>query len=89
MYTYTMHRTQIYLSERESAALDRAAKATGRTRSHLIREAIAARYLDRPEVDEFERTLRETSGAWGQGDSGEATVERLRDGRLRRLHRNS
>ena len=88
MYTYTMQRTQIYLGERESAALDRAAKATGRTRSHLIREAIAARYLDPPDVGEFERALRETSGTWGKGESGEVTVERLRGGRLRRLHRN-
>lgn len=38
-----MRRTQIYLSERETEALDRAAKATGLTRSHLIREAIAER----------------------------------------------
>jgi predicted transcriptional regulator len=88
MYTYIMQRTQIYLSERESTALDRAAKATGRTRSHLIREAIAARYLDRPNIDEFEAALRETSGAWQMGESGEATVERLRAGRLGRLHRN-
>jgi predicted transcriptional regulator len=81
-----MQRTQIYLSERESAALDRAAKATGLTRSHLIREAIAAKYLTRPDLAEIERALNTTAGTWGEGESGAAAVERLRAGRLKRLH---
>ena len=45
MYTYIMQRTQIYLTSREAAALDAAARQTGQTRSHLIREAIEAVYL--------------------------------------------
>ena len=89
MYTYIMQRTQIYLSERETEALDRAVKATGLTRSHLIREAIAERYLRRSEAADVERALRETAGVWQDRDeSGAAAVERLRHGRLARLHRS-
>ena len=81
---------QIYLSERETAALDRAAKATSRTRSHLIREAIAERYLRRPHVDDLERALRETAGAWANRDeAGAEVVNRLRSGRLARMHRRA
>ena len=88
MYTYIMQRTQIYLSERETAALDRAAKATGLTRSHLIRDAIAERYLRRAEADDVADTLRETSGAWSdRAETGAEAVGRLRHGRLRRQHR--
>ena len=84
---YIMQRTQIYLSERETEALDRAAKATGLTRSHLIREAIAERYLRRADAGDLERVLRETAGAWRDRDeTGEEVVERLRAGRLARIH---
>jgi predicted DNA-binding protein len=87
MYTYIMQRTQIYLSERETDALDVAVRATGKTRSHLIREAIAERYGATADADAIETRLRETAGAWaGRRRSGQATVERLRGGRLARLH---
>ncbi len=42
-----MNRTQIYLTEAQAAALDARAKALGRTRSDLIREAVDA-WLDKP-----------------------------------------
>jgi hypothetical protein len=42
-----MNRTQIYLTEAQAAALDARAKAIGRTRSDLIREAIDV-YLAAP-----------------------------------------
>jgi len=89
MYTYTMQRTQIYLSERETEALDRAAKATGLTRSHLIREAIAERYLRRADADAVGQALRESAGAWrDREETGADVVERLRSGRLKRIHRH-
>jgi len=40
---YTMHRTQIYLSDADIERLDRESSRTGRTRSRLIRDAIERR----------------------------------------------
>jgi hypothetical protein len=93
MYLYIVHRTQIYLTEREANALDRVARETGRTRSSLIREAIEARYLATPDREETLGVLRETFGAWkrepGEGaDDGAEFVEKLRPGNLdRKLRR--
>lgn len=87
MYTYTMQRTQIYLTPREAAALDAAARRTGRTRSHLIREAIEATYLGSMDVDARTTALEASAGAWaGRTETGAQAVERLRPGRLARLH---
>ncbi len=85
MYTYIMQRTQIYLSERETEALDRLARQTGRTRSQLIREAIDAQYVTRGPADktELKRALLASAGAWkGRRPSGKAWVERMRRGGL-------
>lgn len=87
MYTYIVERTQIYLTARESAALDAAVRRTGRTRSHLIREAIEALYLGGADLDERQRALEASAGAWtGRRETGERMVERLRSGRLASLH---
>jgi Arc/MetJ-type ribon-helix-helix transcriptional regulator len=59
-----MQRTQIYLSERDLAMLDREVERTGRTRSRLIRDAIDRAYSDQVDADEFERILRAAAGAW-------------------------
>lgn len=88
MYTYIVERTQIYLSREQSAALDREAKRTGTTRSHLIREAIEARYRTPKSRDEIQKALRATAGLWrDRTETGEEYVERLRTGRrLRELY---
>jgi Ribbon-helix-helix protein, copG family len=87
MYTYIVERTQIYLTARESAALDAAARRTGRTRSHLIREAIELVYLGGTRIDERRAALDASAGAWaGRHESGERAVERMRPGRLASLH---
>lgn len=92
MYTYIMQRTQIYLSEDESAALDREARRRGTSRSHLIREAVRDRYLARPDVEELQAEIAAATGGWLRGDDsdrelGEVYVERIRTGqRLRDLH---
>jgi len=79
MYTYIMQRTQIYLSESETAALDAEARETGHTRSHLIREAIRERYRTGLDVEERLAILRAASGAWADRDvTGEAYVEAIR-----------
>lgn len=81
MYTYIVERTQIYLSREQAAALDREAKRTGTTRSHLIREAIEARYGPERDVDRVHEALRATAGLWSnRSETGEAYVDRLRTG---------
>lgn len=87
MYTYIVERTQIYLSKEQAAALDREARRTGRTRSHLIREAIDDTYRLDIKRESFLAALEESAGAWKQRtETGEAYVERLRTGsRLREL----
>lgn len=86
MYTYTMERTQIYLGRRETATLDRIARETGRTRSQLIRDAIAATYLPATDRDSLEAALEATAGLWAdRSETGEAYVDRIRPGLGERL----
>lgn len=81
MYTYIMKRTQIYLQTAESDALDREARRTGRTRSQLIRAAVAAVYLGERQSSDLEKVLHETAGTWkGRTRGGQQYVERLRGG---------
>lgn len=82
MYTYIVERTQIYLSREQAEALDREARRRGTTRSHLIREAIEARYSPDRDADKVREALRATAGLWSdRPETGEAYVERLRSGR--------
>ena len=77
-----MERTQIYLSRAELAVLRRLAKATGKNRSQLIREAID-QYRHSAQVQQATlRALDISAGAWKRAETGEQTVERLRPGRL-------
>ena len=87
MYTYIMERTQIYLTREQAAALDREAKRSGTTRSHLIREAIDQAYLTGQEADELTAALDASFGAWkGERETGQEYVERIRsDSRLEEL----
>ena len=81
MYTYIVDRTQIYLSRAQATALDREARRTGLTRSHLIREAIDQAYLPNSASDETLEALEASAGAWAnRTNSGEEYVERLRSG---------
>ena len=81
-----MNRTQIYLSDEEARALEREARATGRTKSRLIREAIDRVYLGKRTAAEVLSSLEKSAGAWRRRESGAAYVERLRSGRLARIH---
>jgi Arc/MetJ-type ribon-helix-helix transcriptional regulator len=86
MYTYIMERTQIYLTARESAALDAAARRTGHTRSHLIREAIEAVYLRDADIAERLAVLEATAGIWkDRTESTDEIIAGLRTGRIARL----
>jgi ribbon-helix-helix CopG family protein len=86
MYTYIVERTQIYLTKAQAAALDREAQKTGTTRSHLIREAIEARYgTVGSDLDRIRGALQATAGLWkDHAETGVEYVGRLRsDRRLR------
>jgi predicted transcriptional regulator len=65
VYTYTVRRTQVYLTAPELRALDRAADRTGRTRSALIREAIRDRFGASGDRDTLPEAIYATAGAWG------------------------
>lgn len=86
MYVYIVKRTQIYLTDEADTALAELSAKTGRTKSQLIREAIDATYLRRAGRDELRRALAASAGAWRGRERGDAYVERLRGGRLARLH---
>lgn len=87
---YIVRRTQIYLSDEQDEALSRRRKATGRTLSDLIREAIDARYLNTrgPDRRRMTEIARSSAGAWASfTESGHDYVERIRGGgRLADLH---
>jgi hypothetical protein len=85
VYIYIVERTQIYLSKEEVLALDREAKASGRTRSQLIREAIDRFYLA-SQRGTLRSAIERSRGAWRRKESGAAYVERRRPGRLSQLH---
>lgn len=83
MYTYIVERTQIYLSKAQAAALDNEARRTGTTRSHLIREAIEARYGNAGnDRDRIRQVLEATAGLWSdREETGTEYVDRMRSGR--------
>ena len=86
MYIYIMRRTQIYLDEEQHARLEQLSEASGVTKSQLIRDAIERAYLGGPDRGQLLEALGSSAGTWRRRDSGEAYVERMRTGRLARLH---
>lgn len=80
-----MVRSQIYLSEDEMAALERESRATGRSKSQLIRDAIDRTYLKSRQ--DLLGALSRSKGTWRRRETGKAWVERHRKGRLAALYR--
>lgn len=87
---YIMRRTQIYLTDEQGHLLEGRSRATGRSVSQLIREAIEGTYLRGRATSKADRVrlARRAAGAWAAcEETGEAYVERIRrTGRLARLH---
>ena len=86
-----MGRTQIYLTEAERQLLDRASRATGASRSELIRRAVREVYgsPDATGEERLER-MRAARGIWkDRRFTGEEYVRAIRSGdvnaNLRRL----
>ncbi len=87
-----LQRTQVYLTRSERNALDRVQQESGVTQSELVRRAIDRVYLGRERLTRAERLriARAAAGAWAERDeTGAAYVERVRSGRLARLHGRS
>lgn len=79
---YTVKRTQIYLDEEQSEVLERRAKASGRTKSELIREAIDD-YLagpgdEGPALRRLKKAVKEAAGIAPYLPPGKEYVEELR-----------
>lgn len=63
MYIGVMHRTQIYLSDAETALLSKVAARTGASRSELIRRAVSAQYGEQTGQTRL-AALRASAGTW-------------------------
>jgi Ribbon-helix-helix protein, copG family len=84
---YTVQRTQVYLDERQVAKLRATARATHRTLSEIVREAIDEK-LARPDDSEpFEIALAQAAGIWANRDDLGSTDDYVR--RLRQDRRGS
>lgn len=85
---YIMKRTQIYLDEAQARLLDQRAKATNRTRSRLIREAIDS-YLNGStgadgDLAAYRRAVEVAFNSAPDLPPGPEYVEQLRAGDLAR-----
>jgi hypothetical protein len=82
-----MGRTQIYLQAEELQLLERASRATGASRSELIRRAIRATFGERGR-DERVAALARSAGSWSRRDfTGAAYVDVMRGDLSERLRR--
>lgn len=88
MYSDAVGRTQIYLGEEELELLDRVARATGASRSELIRRAVRSTFGERTKAEKL-RALDASAGSWGaRRFTGTQYVDTIRgdlNERLRRL----
>ncbi len=72
-------RTQITLNDEEIALLDRVARATGASRSELIRRAIHTAYGSRSK-EERTAALKRSAGSWrGRDFTGADYVDAIRE----------
>lgn len=80
-------RTQITLNDQELELLDRAVRATGASRSELIRRAIHTVYGSRSKKERA-AALQRSAGAWrGRDFTGAEYVDAIRDNLDDRLSR--
>ncbi len=88
VHSAAVRRTQIYLGEEELALLDDAGRATGASRSGLIRRAVRSTFGGRSAGDRL-AALRNGAGVWrDRGFSGAEYVDAMRgdlNERLRQL----
>ena len=82
-----MGRTQIYLGSDELELLDRVGRATGASRSELVRRAVRSTFGEPTRADKLE-ALGASAGSWhGSGLTGAEYVDSVRGDLDRRLTR--
>ncbi len=87
VYNGIIGRTQIYLGDDELELLDRVARATGASRSELVRRAVRSTFGEMTRAEKL-RALGASAGSWsGRRLSGEDYVETLRGDLNERLRR--
>ena len=88
MYCDVVGRTQVYLGDAELELLDRVARATGASRSKLIRSAVQSTFGEKTKAERL-RALEISAGSWSdRRPAGADYVDALRgdlNERLRRL----
>jgi Arc/MetJ-type ribon-helix-helix transcriptional regulator len=78
VYSGVVGRTQIYLGEEELELLDRVARATGASRSELIRRAVRSTFGERTKAEKL-RALEASAGSWrGRRFTGADYVDTIR-----------
>lgn len=85
VYSGVVGRTQIYLGEEELELLDRVARATGASRSELIRRAVRSTFGERTKAEKV-RSLEVSAGSWrGRRFTGGEYVDAIRSDLNERL----
>ena len=88
VYSDVVGRTQVYLGDYELKLLDRVARATGASRSELIRRAVRSTFGEKTKAERL-RALDASAGSWsGRRLTGADYVDAVRgdlNERLRRL----
>jgi Arc/MetJ-type ribon-helix-helix transcriptional regulator len=78
VYSGVVGRTQVYLGEEELALLDRVARATGASRSELIRRAVRRTFGETTRAEKL-RALDASAGSWkDRAFSGAEYVDAIR-----------
>lgn len=86
-YSGVVGRTQVYLGDEELELLDRAARATGASRSELIRRAVRSTYGQGTAAAKL-RALDASAGSWRDRDlTGAEYVDAVRGDLNQRLRR--
>jgi Arc/MetJ-type ribon-helix-helix transcriptional regulator len=82
-----MSRTQVYLNKEELDLLDRVARATGASRSELIRRAIRSTFGEKTKAERL-RALEASAGSWsGRSFTGAEYVDAIRGDLNERLRK--
>jgi metal-responsive CopG/Arc/MetJ family transcriptional regulator len=75
VYSSVMGRTQIYLGDEELDLLDRVGRATGASRSELIRRAIRRTFGERSKAERLQALLASAGSMSDHGPTGAEYVD--------------